>query len=225
MPIYLYVKTHNKTGLKYLGKTAQIDPFKYKGSGKYWRLHLKKHGNDVSTEILLESDSKTEIKRMGLYYSVLWNVVDSIEWANLKPETGDGGGLGPQNSPAFVEAMKARKGISSWNKGLTKHTNPSVAQISTKNKGKPAHNKGKPGKSRIPDTDERQRRVATRKAKNSYGQSKGLKWFNNGVEEKMLSAAPDQTWSRGRIPKMVECLREIASAGGVYTEFTYSPAS
>ena len=47
MPIYtLYVKTHNKTGLKYLGRTTQ-DPYKYKGSGTYWRSHLKKHGNRV----------------------------------------------------------------------------------------------------------------------------------------------------------------------------------
>ena len=41
--IYLYVKTHNKTGLKYLGKTEQ-DPFVYLGSGKRWLNHLNKHG-------------------------------------------------------------------------------------------------------------------------------------------------------------------------------------
>lgn len=48
----LYVKTHNKTGLKYLGYTKR-DPFKYKGSGYCWVPHIRKHGNDVSTEILL----------------------------------------------------------------------------------------------------------------------------------------------------------------------------
>jgi hypothetical protein len=41
MPIYLYVKTHNKTGLKYLGQTSQKDPHKYPGSGTRWRHHLK----------------------------------------------------------------------------------------------------------------------------------------------------------------------------------------
>lgn len=40
--IYLYVKTHNITGLKYLGKTNNKDPHSYKGSGKYWILHCKK---------------------------------------------------------------------------------------------------------------------------------------------------------------------------------------
>lgn len=88
--IYLYVKTHNKTGLKYLGKTER-DPQKYKGSGKYWRRHIKKYGYDVTTEVLLESNSLQEISETGLYYSELWNIVDSEKWANMRNETGDGG--------------------------------------------------------------------------------------------------------------------------------------
>jgi len=51
MTIYLYLKTHNKTGLKYLGKTIQ-NPYKYQGSGEYWIPHIKKHGYDVTTKIL-----------------------------------------------------------------------------------------------------------------------------------------------------------------------------
>lgn len=88
--IYLYVKKHNKTGLCYLGKTTSKDPHKYQGSGKYWKLHLQKHGYDCTTEILLATENKEEIKEAGLYYSDLWSVVDSDEWANLKPEEGDG---------------------------------------------------------------------------------------------------------------------------------------
>ena len=87
---YLYVKTHNKTGLKYLGKTKK-DPFKYKGSGTFWSRHIKKHGYDVATEILKECTSNSEIKEWGSYYSKLWNVVESSSWANLCDETGDGG--------------------------------------------------------------------------------------------------------------------------------------
>jgi len=91
MTIYkLYVKTHNKTGLKYLGYTKATNAHKYTGSGNYWKLHLKKHGKDYSTEILKECQTKDEIKEYGLYYSNLWNIVESDEWANLKPETGDG---------------------------------------------------------------------------------------------------------------------------------------
>jgi len=89
MTIYLYVKTHRKTGLKYLGKTKQ-DPYKYRGSGKYWKSHIKVHGYDVGTEILRECQSNEEVKEWGLHYSNLWNIVESAEWANVKPEEGDG---------------------------------------------------------------------------------------------------------------------------------------
>lgn len=100
---YLYVKTHNKTGLKYLGYTGKKDPYKYKGSGDYWTKHINKHGYDVTTEILKECSTKQEIKEWGLYYSSLWNVVESRDksgnkmWANLKPENGDGAGPGKYN--------------------------------------------------------------------------------------------------------------------------------
>lgn len=91
MIIYLYKKTHNQTGLKYLGQTKSKDPYKYKGSGKYWKNHINKHGYDVTTEILRECSSMKEISHWGKYYSKLWNVVLSDEWANLKPESGDHG--------------------------------------------------------------------------------------------------------------------------------------
>ena len=89
--IYLYVKTHQTTGLKYLGKTVCKDPHAYKGSGKMWRDHCKKHGYVYNTEIIFQSDSKDAIKEKGIYYSQLWNIVESKEWANLKQEECDGG--------------------------------------------------------------------------------------------------------------------------------------
>ena len=67
MSIYsLYVKTHRKTGLKYLGKTNQ-DPHKYPGSGVYWSRHLKEHGDDVDTEVLHECQTNAEIRELGLH--------------------------------------------------------------------------------------------------------------------------------------------------------------
>lgn len=95
MTIYLYKKTHNKTGFKYLGKTSQ-DPYKYKGSGDLWKPHLRKHGYDVTTEILKECQTNDELRHWGLYYSELWNVVYERDefghktWANLIPESGEG---------------------------------------------------------------------------------------------------------------------------------------
>ena len=88
--IYLYLKTHNETGLKYFGMTKQ-DPFKYMGSGKRWRNHLSKHGNDVDTKIIFESKDKDEISKIGKKYSYIWDIVNSTQFANLKIEEGDGG--------------------------------------------------------------------------------------------------------------------------------------
>lgn len=90
MTIYLYVKTHRVTGLKYLGKTTR-DPFSYTGSGKRWLNHLGAHGNDCDTQILLASSSKEDIRETGIFFSSLWNIVESDEWANLIPESGEGG--------------------------------------------------------------------------------------------------------------------------------------
>jgi hypothetical protein len=127
MTIYLYLKTHNKTGLKYLGKTKQ-NPLKYRGSGKYWVNHLKKHGNDVTTEILFKSCFPEEIKQKGLYYSNLWNIVESNTFANIKNETGDGGAyywdgmiehLKSISKKGAAAAAAKVKGTDPWNKGKT----------------------------------------------------------------------------------------------------------
>ena len=86
---YLYVKTHDVTGLKYLGQT-QKNPFEYKGSGKLWKRHLNKYGNKVTTEILFETECFDELKEKGKYFSKLFNVVENKMWANLTEETGNG---------------------------------------------------------------------------------------------------------------------------------------
>jgi hypothetical protein len=115
---YLMVKTHNVTGLKYLCQTKKTDPHKYLGSGKYWRLHLKVHGNDIHTDILRECISKTELRDWGIHYSNLWDVTKSNEWANLKDELGDGGqpkgfGLGRTLTEAHRESLKKAKTLMS----------------------------------------------------------------------------------------------------------------
>jgi hypothetical protein len=125
----LYKKTHNQTGLQYLGYTKK-NPHKYKGSGIKWLSHIKYHGHDVETEILLQTSDIREIEKIGAHYSQLWNIVESKEWANLKPETGDGGGVpkmnkGKSRPKEHIEAMKKGwanakvRGYRVWNKGLT----------------------------------------------------------------------------------------------------------
>lgn len=93
MTYFLYIKTHNITGLKYLGQTKSANPYEYTGSGKYWANHLKFHGKDIRTEILLSTESKDELIETGLFFSKLWDIVKSKDWANLTEESGSGGNL------------------------------------------------------------------------------------------------------------------------------------
>lgn len=112
--IYLYIKTHRKTGLKYLGKTTAKDPYSYKGSGKYWKKHIKKYGYDVITEILLKTDDENKIKEVGIYYSQKWNIVKSDEWANLTEETNNGiGSLQSKN----LQNKRIKEGTHNWLNG------------------------------------------------------------------------------------------------------------
>lgn len=126
---YLYKKTHRETKLKYLGFTRK-DPHKYKGSGTRWLSHLKKHGCNIETEILFETTNREEIQELGEYYSTMWNVQYSADWANLKPETGEGGGVpglhkGKSRPPEHINAMREgwsrikQEGYHPWNYGKT----------------------------------------------------------------------------------------------------------
>ena len=104
--IYLYKKTHKITGLQYLGKTVSKNPHAYPGSGVYWTRHLEMHGNDVETEILRECLSEEELKEWGIYYSKLWNVVESEQWANLIEEAGPGGMWSKESKQKLSETKK-----------------------------------------------------------------------------------------------------------------------
>jgi len=109
---YLYIK-ESPLGLKYLGKTEQ-NPQKYLGSGKRWLRHIKKHklqSLDIKTIILFETTDKEELKQKGLYFSDLYGVVLNKEWANLKPENGDGGGgkKSEKEKNKISQTMKKRK--------------------------------------------------------------------------------------------------------------------
>lgn len=121
-PTYLYIKTHNTTGLKYFGKTTK-DPHKYRGSGKHWLSHLKMHGNNITTEIIGYFTVEEECRRVAESFSREHNIVDSKEWANMIIENGlDGGNTNRTNyKPHSLETRtrmsESRKGIAPWNKG------------------------------------------------------------------------------------------------------------
>lgn len=154
MAIYLYVKTHNTTGLKYLGFTRR-DPIKYKGSGTRWRAHIKKYGYDVSTNILLQSDSTEDIKNTGLFFSKLWNIVESQEWANLKPEDA--------NAVEYTVTFKKR----------LPHSEETKRKISLSKQGNKNGMFGRKN-TKSPET--------VRKLKNSLATSANIKKRNSSVE-------------------------------------------
>lgn len=92
MKYYLYIKT-SPLNLKYLGKTTK-DPYVYMGSGKIWKRHIKKHNFtklDIKTEVILETVDENELINMGIELSILYNIVESKDWANLIEESGNGG--------------------------------------------------------------------------------------------------------------------------------------
>ena len=109
---YLYHKM-SPSGLNYLGITHK-NPYKYGGSGVYWKKHLKAHNvkiNEIQTLILFETSNYSELCQRGIYYSELYDIVNSDKWANLIPETGEKSVLGMKHSE------ETKKKISEIHKG------------------------------------------------------------------------------------------------------------
>ena len=95
-PTYLYVKEHSVTGLKYFGKTCQ-DPLKYKGSGRHWQNHYKKHGKEhiITTHLFGPYTDAAVISEFALAFSAEHDIVASKDWANMTEENGlDGAEFG-----------------------------------------------------------------------------------------------------------------------------------
>lgn len=121
MIVYLYIKQHSITGLKYFGKTVARDPFKYGGSGSYWTNHCNKHGKEhVKTVEIWGFDDQELCTEFALKFSEENNIVESKEWANLIEENGlTGLQPGHIKSPETCRKLSEwRKGRDPWNKGL-----------------------------------------------------------------------------------------------------------
>jgi hypothetical protein len=156
---FLYVKTHNKTGLKYLGYTTQ-DPMLYKGSGVYWMKHLKIHGADISTDVLMTFSCTSALKHWGVYYSDLWDVVNNPVWANLKREEGDGGRMSDTSLDIVRKKLTGRKKSEEHRKKL-KGNNKGRKHSPEANalKGRPGELNGMYGRKRTEDEKDKIRRT------------------------------------------------------------------
>lgn len=110
------IKTHNITGLKYLCITKRDDWEKYTGSGVHWNRHLKKHGVDISTELLYEDIDYDRFVEMCLHASVCFNVALSDEFANSIPEVGYGNGTGYTNFELWWNYASEYEKLAVYNK-------------------------------------------------------------------------------------------------------------
>lgn len=98
-PTALLVLTHNVTGLKYFCKTTRLKNLHwYKGSGVYWRRHMKAHGRDISAGVLGLYYDKDRCVSAALKFSEDNNIIADKGWANCIAENGlDGAGAGKLN--------------------------------------------------------------------------------------------------------------------------------
>lgn len=89
----LMIKRHIDTGMQYLCYTTKEgeEYSRYKGSGVYWKKHLKKYGSNISTDLIFESDDYDEFKKFAISKSIEYDIINSEYWANLTIEEGTGG--------------------------------------------------------------------------------------------------------------------------------------
>lgn len=218
---WLYVKQHNKTKLKYFGKTDSNDPYSYRGSGKYWRKHLKKHGKEISTIILWLFDTKEERIEFALWFSENFDIVNSQEWANLTEEDGKTGGNtgSTPNMKGFVWMNNGKRSIRVNSENATNRLEDGFVfgRISfTRVKTKYMHRDDKtvrvkesdiaqfilegylPGRSDV--LIEKSRETGRRNIR-KVNMISGKRWYNDGVKEKYIlpNDAP-VGFVRGRLP-------------------------
>lgn len=114
----IYLKTHNVTGLKYLGYTRQSDPHKYQGSGKRWKKHIKKHGYDVTTEVIYQGDYWMVALVTAMECNAKWLPKDNPAFANLIDEELDGST--PDSIARRASKAVGRRHSSEWNENISK---------------------------------------------------------------------------------------------------------
>ncbi len=125
LPTYLMIKTHKVTGLKYFCKTTKKDPHGYKGSGNYWKKHLKIHGRDVETEVLGYFLDSFECMIFALEFSEKHNIVNELDakgkktWANEKPENGHDGGKTYEGPRSKEVVERVTEGVRKFWKNAT----------------------------------------------------------------------------------------------------------
>lgn len=197
--VYLYVKQHSITKLKYFGKYTGVDPHKYQGSGKHWKHHLKKHGNRfIETLKIWSFNYLPDATEFALNFSYINNIVKSAEWANEIPENALDG-----ISKGFKMSEESRRKISKSKKGV-KHSAEQNLRQSELQKGRKHSADGKKNqseaqKNRFSNLAEREKHALG--AKKTIGVRVGKKHYNNGIITKTFHSHPGEGWVLGRVPR------------------------
>jgi hypothetical protein len=208
MTIYLYVKQHSVTGLKYFGMTRKPNPHKYMGSGLHWRRHITKHGKEyVKTIELWGFDDQEMCTGFALTFSKNNNIVESEEWANMCAETGlwYGGCFGLKHSEETKQKIsKSGKGriineetkqkLKKASTGRIKSKEECV-KISNARKGKESYLKGKTKFDTVSLMN------SSTKLKGRKSPAKDTMWINDGKIEKMIETQKNipKDFTRGRL--------------------------
>ena len=118
-PTRLYYKQCSHCELKYYGKSKTENIENYKGSGKRWVRHLKKHNATAIHVWNSEWFYDTSIVEVAMKFSIKNNIVESNEWANLAIENGiNGGYLGEK----AIESYKKTVSDPAWKETVGKKT-------------------------------------------------------------------------------------------------------
>lgn len=214
MITYLYHKRHVKTGLNYFGKTTR-DPYKYVGSGVYWKRHLEKHGKEIETVQVWAFENLEECKNFAIDFSIKNNIVESKDWANFVIENGiDGQSPGfknvklseynkrnPRTPPSRKgikdsEATKEKKRQSHLGKKYGPMSEKTKQKISKSNSGPRPHTAGDKNSMYGYVWSEAQKELLKEKRK-------GKIWWHNNVLSTMAIESPGPEWIRGRLKKLI----------------------
>lgn len=84
----LLIKCHLNTGINYLCVSQRRNYISYKGSGKIWKSLINAHSSTIHTRVLYRSNDLEDFNKTCLFYSEMFDVVKSPEFANLIPEFG-----------------------------------------------------------------------------------------------------------------------------------------
>jgi len=223
-PIYLYIKTHNITGLKYFGKTIAKDPYAYKGSGTHWVAHIRKHGYDVTTTIYGTYYDKLECQIAAMAFSEENNIVESNEWANLRIENLDGGDT--SHTDGYKKSLhkigEAARKHKWWNDGVTQafsemppSENHVRGRLHFNNSGAKLGGAAQKGKiwvnnsieecmvytDAIPNGFTKGRLKSKLKSLTPRHFNKGTKWWNNG-EIELMTNSPLESFVPGRLKRI-----------------------